>query len=402
MNSEMLSFEQALEVLLTRAKALRETETLDLLEAHGRILAEPVIAPIDVPPHDNSAMDGYALRCEDYVSGQPLVVAQRITAGAVGEALQPGTAARIFTGAPIPNGCNAVVMQERCRAEGDRVWLEEAPRTGQNIRLRGEDIQAGSQILPAGKRLSAADQGLAASVGVARVEVLRPLKVAVFFTGDELTMPGESLRPGAIYNSNRFVLRSLLGGLGCEVTDLGTVRDTLEDTVTALRAASTGHDVIITCGGVSVGEEDHVKAAVMAAGSLDVWKIAIKPGKPLAYGRVGEADFIGLPGNPVSSLVTFLTLVRPFLLARMGSRNAAWKARSIQAAFDWPKPDARREFLRVRLDADGRAVLYPNQGAGVLSSCAWAEGLVDNPPRQAIRAGDLVSYLSFAEMESCA
>ena len=402
MNADILPFETALESLLAAARPPVEAETVDLFDAHGRILAEPVASSIDVPPHDNSAMDGYAVRCADLAGGGPLRVAQRIAAGSVGETLTPGTAARIFTGAPVPPGCDAVVMQERCRVEGDQLWIEETPRPGQNVRLRGEDIATGSVILEAGRRVSAADQGLAASVGIARLSVRRKLRVAVFFTGDELQRPGETLRPGSIYNSNRFVLRSLLTALGCEVRDLGIVRDSLAETIAALQSAADENDAIITCGGVSVGEEDHVKAAVMSEGRLDVWKIAIKPGKPLAFGRVHDADFIGLPGNPVSSFVTFLTLVRPFLLARMGVADRLWRGREVVAAFDWPRPDVRREFLRVRIDESGRAVLYPNQGAGVLSSCAWADGLVDNPPNQVVRAGDVVRYLPFSALESFA
>ncbi len=399
MNAEMLSFDAALASLLSAVRAPVDAETIALAAARGRILAAPLASTLDVPPHDNSAMDGYALRCADLAGGAPLCVTQRIAAGTVGAMLAPGTAARIFTGAPVPPGCDAVVRQERCRVEGDTLWLDETPRVGQNIRRRGEDIAVGSAILGAGRRICAVDQGLAASVGVAQLAVRRRLRVAVFFTGDELQMPGETLRAGAIYNSNRFVLNSLLAALGCEVQDLGIVRDTLADTVAALRRASENNDVIITCGGVSVGEEDHVKEAVMSEGRLDVWKIAIKPGKPLAFGRVRDADFIGLPGNPVSSFVTFLTLVRPFLLARMGAQDTHWRAQSLVANFDWPRPDARREFLRVRIDEAGRAQLYPNQGAGVLSSCAWAEGLVDNPPGQAVRAGDTVRYLAFSALE---
>ncbi len=402
MNAEMLSFDDALASLLAAARAPVAAETVKLFDAGGRVLAETVASALDVPPHDNSAMDGYAVRQADLSGTGPLRVAQRIAAGSIGELLAPGTAARIFTGAPIPPGCDAVVMQERCRVEGDLLHIDEPPAVGLNIRRRGEDIANGAAILEPGHRLSAADLGLAASVGVAELSVRRRLRVAVFFTGDELQMPGEPLRPGAIYNSNRFVLRSLLADLGCEVEDLGIVRDNLDETVHALRRAARNNDVIITCGGVSVGEEDHVKAAVQAEGRLDVWKIAIKPGKPLAFGQVHEADFVGLPGNPVSAYVTFLTLVRPFLLARMGVENRSWRSREVVAAFDWLRPDKRREFLRVRLDEAGRAVLYPNQGAGVLSSCAWAHGLVDNMPGQPIRAGDLVRYLPFSELESFA
>lgn len=399
MKPGLLAFELALARLRDAATPLAEMETLDTLEAVGRVLATPVHSSVDVPPHDNSAMDGYAVRCADVPTvGIVLPVSQRIPAGAVGQPLAAGTAARIFTGAPVPVGCDAVVMQERAQSMEDAVRIDELPQAGQNIRRAGEDISRGAPILAAGTRLNAAHLGLAASIGIAALPVWRRLRVAVFFTGDELTLPGEALAPGAIYNSNRYVIVPLLRELGCAVTDLGIVRDTLEGTRSALRGAAQDHDVILTCGGVSVGEEDHVKAAVAAEGRLDLWEVAIKPGKPLAFGQVGKAGFVGLPGNPVSAFVTFLTLVRPYLLARQGCLNADWPARPVLAGFDWPKPGPRREFLRARLDAAGRAEIYPNQGAGALSSCAWAEGLIDLAPGQRVQAGDTVRFLPFAAL----
>ncbi len=398
----LLSFDEALQKLLAAARPLAETEEVDTSAAVGRTLARAQASGIVVPPLDNSAMDGYAVRLADLpAAGARLAVAQRIPAGSVGTPLAAGTAARIFTGAPVPAGADAVVMQELCEHAGEGiVQVNHVPRPGENIRRAGEDIRSGAEILAAGTRLAPQDIGLAASVGLARLPVFRRLRVAVFFTGDELSMPGEALKPGGIYNSNRYTLRGLLAALGCEVRDLGIVPDSLEATRAALRTAAADSDVIITSGGVSVGEEDHVKAAVQAEGALDLWKIAIKPGKPLAFGKVSPRDtaFIGLPGNPVSTFVTFLMLVRPFLLACQGARVTAPRGLMMRADFDWPKPDRRREFLRVRINHDGGLDLFPNQSSGVLTSCAWADGLVDNPPAQAVARGELVRFLPFSEL----
>ena len=399
----MLSFEEALARLLDAARPVAETRSLPTLAAAGRVLAEVQSATIDVPPLDNSAMDGYALRAADVTSiGICLPVSQRIPAGSVGTALQPGSAARIFTGAPIPAGADVVVMQERCAHGEQGVTINHLPQPGEHIRRAGSDIMAGNCILAAGQRLRPQDTALAASVGIARLPVFRRVRVAVFFTGDELRMPGEPLPPGAIYNSNRFLLTALLERLGCEVRDLGQVADNLDATRAALRQAAQDNDLIVTSGGVSVGEADYVKPAVEAEGRLDMWKIAIKPGKPLAFGTVDsagrEVPFIGLPGNPVSSFVTFLLLVRPFLLRLQGVRETAPLAYTLRADFDWERPDARREFLRARLNERGGIELFPNQGAAVLTSAAWAGGLVDNPPQQAVRRGDLVRFVPFSEL----
>ncbi|MCC6878681.1 MAG: molybdopterin molybdotransferase MoeA [Rhodocyclaceae bacterium] len=398
----LLSFDEALHKLLAVARPVGEIEAVDTVAAAGRVLARAQSSGLTVPPLDNSAMDGYAVRTADVAAaGARLPVAQRIPAGAVGTPLVPGTAARIFTGAPLPEGADAVVMQELCEHAGEGVvQVNHVPQAGENIRRAGEDIRAGAEILDAGTRLLPQDIGLAASVGLATLPVFRRLRVAVFFTGDELSMPGEALKPGGIYNSNRYSLRGLLAALGCEVHDLGIVRDSLEATRTALREAAATSDVIVTSGGVSVGEEDHVKAAVQAEGSLDLWKIAIKPGKPLAFGKVSRRDtaFIGLPGNPVSTFVTFLVLVRPFLLACQGARVTMPRGLMMRADFDWPKPDRRREFLRVRINEDGGLYLFPNQSSGVLTSCAWADGLADNPAGQAVARGELVRFLPFSEL----
>ncbi|MBI4987222.1 MAG: molybdopterin molybdotransferase MoeA [Rhodocyclales bacterium] len=397
----LLSYDEALQKLLAAACPVGDIEEVDTVAAAGRTLARAQSSGIVVPPLDNSAMDGYAVRLADVpAAGTRLPVSQRIPAGSVGTPLQPGTAARIFTGAPVPAGADAVVMQELCEHAEAGVLINHVPRLGENIRRAGEDIQAGSAILAAGTRLTPQDIGLAASVGLAKLPVFRRLRVAVFFTGDELAMPGQPLPPGGIYNSNRYTLRGLLAALGCEVHDLGIVSDSLDATRAALREAAAGSDVIITSGGVSVGEEDHVKAAVQAEGALDLWKIAIKPGKPLAFGKVSRRNtaFIGLPGNPVSTFVTFLMLVRPFLLACQGARVTVPRGLMMRADFDWPKPDRRREFLRVRIGNEGGLELFPNQSSGVLTSCAWADGLVDNPPAQAVQRGDLVRFIPFSEL----
>jgi molybdopterin molybdotransferase len=405
----MLSVREALDTLLAAARPVAETEVVPTLEANGRVLAEDQASTIDVPSADNTQMDGYAVRAADCESGSAtLKVAQRVPAGTVGQYLEPGTAARIFTGALIPEGADAVVMQEQCEAVGDSVTVRHAPRAGEWIRRTGEDIVAGSVILAAGTRLRSQELGLAASVGLARLPVRRRLRVAVFFTGDELTMPGEApggqLAPGAIYNSNRFTLRGLLENFGCRITDFGIVPDALEATRATLRTAAREHDLIITSGGVSVGEEDHIKPAVEAEGRLNMWQIAVKPGKPLAFGEVrrdgGSAFFLGLPGNPVSSFITFLLFVRPFLLRLQGvSGPAEPKSYPMRADFNWPKADRRNEFLRARINAAGGLDLFPNQGSGVLTSTVWGDGLVDNAPGNPIAAGDIVRFIPFAELQ---
>lgn len=398
----MLAVREALDFLLGAARPVAAIEQVATLAANGRVLALGQTASLDVPAHDNTQMDGYAVRASDCASGAAaLPVSQRIAAGHVGQPLLPGTAARIFTGAQIPPGADAVVMQEQCELTDGVVTVRHAPKAGEWVRRAGEDIRAGAVILAAGTRLRSQELGLAASVGLAELPVRRKLKVAVFFTGDELTMPGQPLAPGAIYNSNRFALRALLENLGCDIHDYGIVPDSLEATRAVLRTAAAGHDLIITSGGVSVGEEDHVKPAVEAEGRLNLWQIAIKPGKPLAFGEVGDAFFLGLPGNPVSSFVTFLLFVRPFILRLQGVTDAAAlapKAYMLRADFNWPKGDRRNEFLRARMNAAGGLELFGNQGSGVLTSTVWGDGLIDNPPGQAIAAGDLVRFIPFAEL----
>jgi len=401
----MLTFEQALEKLLAAAQPVEEVRSLPLTAAAGRILALPQQSTVAVPPLANSAMDGYAVLTADVTAaGVRLPVSQRIPAGTVGTPLQPGTAARIFTGAPVPYGADAVVMQERCEHGDGAVVINHVPRPGENVRPAGEDIALGREILAAGIRLRPQDVGLAAAAGLAELPVRRRLRVGTFFTGDELVQPGEPLPPGAIYNSNRYALRALLEGLGCEVRDLGTVPDKLADTRAALRQAAADNDLIITCGGVSVGEEDHVKPAVEAEGRLDMWQVATKPGKPLAFGEIprpdGKAWFIGLPGNPVSAIVTFMMTVRPFVLRLQGVEKVMPQVLTLTAEFDWPRPDVRREFLRARLNEAGGVELFPNQGAGVQTSLVWSNGIVDNPPGHAVKRGDQVRFIPFSELLS--
>ncbi len=399
MNKGLLSVDDALERLLSGARPVAERETVATLEAAGRVLAEAQRSAMNVPPMDNSAMDGYAVRRADVrAPGARLQVSQRIAAGSVGRPLAPGTAARIFTGAPVPEGADAIVIQEDTSAEGDAVIVNKVPGPGEWIRRVASDIAAGDVILAPGIRLRPQDVGLAASVGIARLPVARRVRLGLFFTGDELVMPGDPLPPGRIYNSNRFTLNGLARAFDCEVRDYGIVPDDLGSTRDVLRRAASECDVIVTSGGVSVGEADFVKPAVEAEGELLMWRIAMKPGSPLAFGRVAKAAFIGLPGNPVSSFVTFLLFVRPFLLKTQGIAQVAPHAIEARADFDWPRPDPRREFLRVKWNARGGLDLYPTQDSAVLTSTAWADGLVDNPAGRAIRAGDGVRFLAYSEL----
>jgi len=407
------SLDAALAELLEFATVLPGVESVSTFDADGRVLAQDIVSALHVPPQDNSSMDGYAVRCADVLQAQGLdgvlPVTQRIPAGASGVPLAPMSAARIFTGAPIPAGADAVVMQEDCEVVAASngqvhasVRIKAVPALGQSIRRAGEDVTLGAVVLLKGARLTPASLGLAASIGLNLLPVARRPKVALFSTGDELVIPGdvapEHMKPGAIYNSSRFFLGALLVRLGCEVTDLGIVPDRLDATVNALRAAAQDHDLILTSGGVSVGEEDHIKPAVQSLGSLNLWQVAIKPGKPFAYGRVQDAYFIGLPGNPVSSFVTFLLLVRPFLLKLQGVSDVAPKSVAIPAHFTWARADKRREFLRVRRNAAGGLDLFANQSSGVLTSAVWGDGLVDNPSGQTIAHGDVVQFIPFSEV----
>lgn len=413
----LMALDDARAQLLSRATPLTAVDTVPTFDADGRVLASDLVSALQVPPQDNSSMDGYAVRVADVAqAGAVLPVSQRIAAGHPAEPLRLGTCARIFTGATMPEGADAVVMQEDTREVGGdmhAVHIEAVPTLGQWVRLSGEDVARGATVLSRGARLSPAGLGLAASLGLAKLQVVAKPRVALFSTGDELVMPGDvapaDMKPGAIYNSNRFFLRAMLQRLGCEVSDLGIVPDSREKTVAALKSAADHHDLILTSGGVSVGEEDHIKPAVQQLGSLDLWQIAMKPGKPFAFGSVrrdagaGAAasvacHFIGLPGNPVSSLVTFVLLVRPFVLSLQGADAAMPPPTLMPAHFDWPRADKRREFLRVRRNAQGGLDLFPNQSSGVLTSAVWGDGLVDNPSGHAIARGELVPFLGLSEL----
>lgn len=399
----LCSLEQALEQLLASARPLVETETVAVEAALGRVLAAPVISAVNVPPWDNSAMDGYALNSTGFRSGTRLRVSQRIPAGAAPQPLEAGTAARIFTGAPVPQGADAVVMQERCRSDGDWVEIDGPVSAGDNVRRAGEDLLRGQEVIPAGTRLAPQHLGLAASVGCAEVEARRRLRVAIFSSGDELVMPGRPLGPGQIYNSNQFTLSGLVQGLGCELVSLGIVEDSFDATCEALSRAARSTDLVLASGGVSVGEEDHVKPAVEHLGSLDLWQIAIRPGKPLAFGHIGGTPFIGSPGNPVSLFVTFCLLARPFILRMQGAKGGLVPRPLLaRAGFDWPRPDKRREFMRARLelDADSQAWVrvHPSRSSGVLSGVTWADGLVVIAENRLISKGDRVPFIPFNEL----
>ncbi|WP_175106693.1 molybdopterin molybdotransferase MoeA [Pararobbsia alpina] len=421
----MLTPAEARELLLAAAKPFAVTETVETLAANRRVLAVDVVSPLNVPPADVSAMDGYALRAADAATaGTRLRVSQRVPAGHPPQPLEAGTAARIFTGAQVPPGADTVVIQEDTTADGDHVTLNIAAQPAANINRQGADIRAGAAVLQAGHRLDAQALGLAASVGRASLTVARRPKVAIFFTGDELAMPGTPLREGSIYNSSRFTLTTLLENLGCDVTDFGIVPDKLETTREVLRQAAQGNDLVLTSGGVSVGEEDHVKAAVEAEGRIDMWKIAMKPGKPLAFGEIRDcssaavpgseaasdtiggtsgaagraAYFIGLPGNPVSSFVGFLLFVRPFVLRLQGATDLEPRGLSLTANFSLKKADRRHEYLRARVGEDGGLELFTNQSSAVLTSTVWADGLIDNPPNHRIEAGERVRFLPFSEL----
>ncbi|MES9944820.1 MAG: gephyrin-like molybdotransferase Glp [Candidatus Thiodiazotropha sp.] len=402
--AQLKPVDEALSFLLDQVKPISGLETLDLNEALGRVLAAPVKSQVDVPPWDNSAMDGFAINSQDLDKhGDRLRVAQRIPAGSAGTPLEPGTAARIFTGAPVPEGADAVVIQEVCRVDGEEVVITERPASGANIRRAGEDILQGEEILSPGVKLDAQHLGLAASVGVAGLSVYHRLKVAVFSSGDELVMPGGELKAGQIYNSNQFTLAGLLQRLGCEVIQLGIVEDTFEATCEALAHGAEAADLVLASGGVSVGEEDHVKPAVEKLGSLALWKIASRPGKPLAFGYIAETPFLGAPGNPVSLFVTFSLFARPFILRMQGITGEVLpQPIKVIAGFEKAATDKRQEYARGRLELNeqGKAVvrLYPNPSSGVLSSVVWANGLAVLPPLTAIKPGDPVDFIPFSEM----
>ena len=400
----MLSVEEARAYLLERARPIEENERIAVDEVLGRIVATDVTAPIDVPGHANSAMDGYAVRAADIpdLGETTLRVTQRIAAGKVGSALASGEAARIFTGAPIPEGADAIAIQEDCRRDGATVVVPGPLAPGTFVRPRGNDIRAGAMVLEAGTRIRPQEMGVAASVGIDRIEVRRRPRVAIVSSGDELRRPGEPLGPGQIYNSNRFTLLGLLQRFGWNVVDLGLVADTFEATRAALLQGADRADVLITTGGVSVGEEDHVRRALEAIGELEMWKVRVKPGKPIVYGRIGSCDLLGLPGNPVSALVTFCLFVRPFILRRLGAAGVFPAPMRVAARFEWPRPGSRREFARARLvvadDGETVAEIHARQGSDVLSATAWATGLVEIAEGTTVAPGDRVRYYSFGDL----
>ncbi|CAD5199785.1 gephyrin-like molybdotransferase Glp [Pseudomonas sp. FEN] len=394
----LMPVEVALARLLELAEAapIRESQSVPLAQVDGRVLAADLVSSLDLPPWPNSAMDGYALCVSDW-HGEPLPVSQRIFAGQVPEPLQPGTCARIFTGAPVPLGADCVEMQENTEVLADgRVRFIEALTVARNIRPRGQETTVGEVVLAAGTRLGPIEQGLAASLGCAELNVLRRVRVAVLSTGDELVEPGQPLGPGQIYNSNRVLLCSWLTRQGCEVLDAGILPDDLEATRQRLTQLDDV-DLILSTGGVSVGEADFLGVALREAGELELWKLAIKPGKPLTFGHFRGVPVIGLPGNPASTLVTFALLARPYLLRRQGVREVQPLQFKVPAGFVWPKPGNRREYLRARLE-NGRATIYRNQSSGVLRSAAWAEGLVEVLEGSTLVEGDWVNFIPLSEV----
>lgn len=393
----------ALEHMLALVQPI-DVEECDMASAVGRVLRADVQALCDVPPWDNSAMDGYAISSADLRSSDTLPISQRIVAGAAPSVLEPGSVARIFTGAPVPEGADAVVMQENTELDGESLRLLQPAYIGDHIRRRAQDVAQGQLMLEQGRRLSAADLGLAASVGISRLSVSRRPRVALISTGDELADPGAELRSGQIYNSNRPMLQALFSQWGCEVIDGGIVGDTLEQTCDRLSGLAAECDWLVSTGGVSVGEEDHVKAAVESLGELLLWKLAIKPGKPVAFGRIGAAYFMGLPGNPSSSFVTALMVLRPLLLRFQGASVTAPRQYWGRTGFDWPRAGSREEFLRVRLSVQGEDLpvleAYPNQSSGVLSSASWADALAVIDAGRSFESGARVPYLLLSELLS--
>lgn len=412
-NQTLMPLDEALAELQARAIPKNKTQQVSLNESLGRVLAQDLVSNINVPPANNSAMDGYAVRVSDLTSINDEIdhnefsVSQRICAGEMGVRLKPNTVARIFTGAPIPLGADAVVMQENCEYNEteNTVIIRDSPKSGANVRKAGEDIISGATILKAGQKLRAQDIGLAASVGIAELTVTQRLTVAVFFTGDELRNPGESLKAGQIYNSNRYTLTGLLKILGCDVIDLGNVEDTLDATVNAMQSAAEQADLVMTSGGVSVGEEDHVRRALEQLGQLNMWRVNIKPGKPFAFGEINTKDkntpFIGLPGNPVSVFATFCIFARPYILKTQGVENTRANHFMVASGFELDGKESRNEYLRVRLEnnqsGQSSLSLYPNQSSGVLTSASWANGFAFIPANSKVEQGDLLEYTPFSE-----
>jgi molybdopterin molybdotransferase len=400
--STLVGLDEARAALLDGLVPLAQTESLEIGAALKRVLAEPLVSGVDVPEFSNSAMDGYAVRSADSSPDAPVVLAvsQRIRAGDRPVPLAPGTAARIFTGAPLPEGADAVIMQEECERDGDRVRLLRAVDPGEHVRPRAHDVARGAVVLPAGHRVRPQDVAIAAAAGATRLTVRRRPRVAIFSTGNELALPGQPLEPGQRYTANNHLLAALLKNVGVDCTDAGLVADDLDATCGMLEELARDHDLLLSSGGASVGEEDHVHRALERVGEVDLWRIAVRPGKPLLFGRVRSSRFMGLPGNPVSTFVTFLLLVRPLVLAMQGAVSLLPATMQVGADFDWPEPGSRREFVRARLDTDAGggtvARLYPDQSSDILSSAVWADGLVEIPPGAVLTRGDKVGYVPFS------
>ena len=405
-SDSLMSADDALSFLIDSASVTAMTEAVSLDDSLGRILASDIHSTINVPGFDNSAMDGYTIALNDNQVAQENLsfdVVDRIAAGSTGNDLKVGNAARIFTGAPIPNGANTVVMQEECTLSEDKsqITVKRAINLNENIRPTGNDILKDNVILSSGRQIKPQDISLAASVGVGELVVFKKIKVGVFFTGDELVEPGNPLTPGKIYNSNRYALVALLKQVGCDVINLGNIEDKLDATCEALEALESQCDLIMTTGGVSVGEEDHVKPAVEKLGELNLWKIRMKPGKPLAYGKVKQTPFIGLPGNPVSSFVTFCIFSLPFIKKMQGNSNYESKILKVKTNFDCKRAKPRREYARVRIDHSTEtplANLFPKQGSDVMSSVVWADGIIEIPENTTFETGTILNYYSMSEL----
>ena len=405
-SDSLMNADDALSFLIDSASVTAMTEAVSLDDSLDRILASDIHSTINVPGFDNSAMDGYTIALNDNQVAQENLsfdVVDRIAAGSTGNDLKIGNAARIFTGAPIPNGANTVVMQEECTLSEDKsqITVKRAINLNENIRPTGNDILKDNVILSSGRQIKPQDISLAASVGVGELVVFKKIKVGVFFTGDELVEPGNLLTPGKIYNSNRYALVALLKQVGCDVINLGNIEDKLDATCEALEALESQCDLIMTTGGVSVGEEDHVKPAVEKLGELNLWKIRMKPGKPLAYGKVKQTPFIGLPGNPVSSFVTFCIFSLPFIKKMQGNSNYESKILKVKTNFDCKRAKPRREYARVRIDHSTEtplANLFPKQGSDVMSSVVWADGIIEIPENTTFETGTILNYYSMSEL----
>jgi molybdopterin molybdotransferase len=402
----MMSVDEAVGLIAARVTPIVDVETIALAGADGRILARDILAPLPLPPFTNSAVDGYAIASRDLpqTEERAFAVTGRVQAGGASPVpVRPGQAIRIFTGAPMPEGADTVFMQEDVRLDGDKVVLPTGLKPGANVRPAGEDIAAGAAALKAGQRLRPQDVALAAAFGLTQLDVVRRLRVAVFSTGNELAAPGETRAAAQLFDSNRFMLMAMLARLGCEVSDLGIIRDDRATLARALQEVAGGHDLILTSGGVSTGEEDHVKASVESVGRLVLWRMAIKPGRPVAMGIIGGTPFIGLPGNPVASFVTFVHVVRPTVLALCGARVEPLRPMPVRAAFSYKKKIARREYVRVTLRkaADGalEAVKFPREGAGLLSSLAETDGLAElGEEITQVIPGGTIGFLSYASL----